>query len=198
MSIVHILQKRRACGPGFVQTLLPLNTCRRLFFTRQFCKSVSSLCTGQLESVHYSLYTKYATKRKKFLRESFEARLKTAALDHNLNVSRATLGKTLCPVCCAGPRLHPYVQNSNSTKQRQHAPWPSTKGLRNLKRLNLWQESSAALHRCCPMKLPTLKVIIVPIFKAVVFRRWESSPDDVHHTCWNRQPVPPPKVSSGP
>lgn len=45
--------------------------------------TVSSSCTGQLESVH-SLYTKYATKRKRFLRKCFEARLKTAALDHNL------------------------------------------------------------------------------------------------------------------
>lgn len=36
------------------------------------------------------LYTKYATKRKTCLRESFEARLKTAALDHNCNVNRAT------------------------------------------------------------------------------------------------------------
>lgn len=47
----------------------------------------SSLCTGQLESVH-SLYTKYATKRKKFLKESFEARRQAAALDHNVNANR--------------------------------------------------------------------------------------------------------------
>ncbi|KAL7392157.1 hypothetical protein ABVT39_020138 [Epinephelus coioides] len=38
--------------------------------------------SGNLESLH-SLYTKYATKRKKFLRESFEAWLCVAALDHN-------------------------------------------------------------------------------------------------------------------
>lgn len=31
---------------------------------------------------------KYATKRKKFLKESFEARLQAAALDHNLTANR--------------------------------------------------------------------------------------------------------------
>ena len=45
--------------------------------------------TGKLECLH-SLYTKYATKRKKFMRESFEARLRVAALDHNHNVMRET------------------------------------------------------------------------------------------------------------
>uniref|UniRef100_A0A3B4XFR6 Uncharacterized protein n=1 Tax=Seriola lalandi dorsalis TaxID=1841481 RepID=A0A3B4XFR6_SERLL len=45
--------------------------------------------TGQLESLH-SLYTKYATERKKFLRESLEARLHVAALDHNNHVDRET------------------------------------------------------------------------------------------------------------
>lgn len=50
-------------------------------------KTTQGIHTGQLESLH-SLYTKYATKRKKFLRESFEARLRVAALDHNNNVNR--------------------------------------------------------------------------------------------------------------
>uniref|UniRef100_A0A667WUU0 Uncharacterized protein n=1 Tax=Myripristis murdjan TaxID=586833 RepID=A0A667WUU0_9TELE len=50
-------------------------------------KNTKGIHTGQLESLH-SLYTKYATKRKKFLRESFEARLRVAALDHNSNVNR--------------------------------------------------------------------------------------------------------------
>ena len=36
----------------------------------------------------HSLYTKYATKRKKYSKESFEARLRVAALDHNSNVAR--------------------------------------------------------------------------------------------------------------
>ena len=43
--------------------------------------------TGRLECLH-SVYTKYATKRKKFLKESFQARLRVAALDHNHNVIR--------------------------------------------------------------------------------------------------------------
>lgn len=43
--------------------------------------------TGQLECVH-SLYTKYATKSKKFLWERLEACLCVAALDHNSNVNR--------------------------------------------------------------------------------------------------------------
>uniref|UniRef100_A0A667WS90 Uncharacterized protein n=1 Tax=Myripristis murdjan TaxID=586833 RepID=A0A667WS90_9TELE len=50
-------------------------------------KNTKGIHTGQLESLH-SLYTKYATKRKKFLRESFEARLRVAALDHNSSVNR--------------------------------------------------------------------------------------------------------------
>lgn len=49
---------------------------------------IFTLCRGQLESVR-SLYTNYATKRKKLHRGSFEARLRTAALDHNLNVNTA-------------------------------------------------------------------------------------------------------------
>lgn len=52
-------------------------------------KVTEGIHTGTLESLH-SLYTKYATKRKKFLRESFEARLRVAALDHNHNVIRET------------------------------------------------------------------------------------------------------------
>ncbi|KAL1252265.1 hypothetical protein QQF64_020061 [Cirrhinus molitorella] len=51
-------------------------------------KTTLGIHTGQLESLH-SLYTKYATKRKKFLRESLEARLRVAALDHN-NVNKET------------------------------------------------------------------------------------------------------------
>ncbi|KAK5916114.1 hypothetical protein CesoFtcFv8_001643 [Champsocephalus esox] len=38
--------------------------------------------TGELESIH-SLYTKYVPKHKKFTEESFQARLRLAALDHN-------------------------------------------------------------------------------------------------------------------
>uniref|UniRef100_A0A8C9Z2U6 Uncharacterized protein n=1 Tax=Sander lucioperca TaxID=283035 RepID=A0A8C9Z2U6_SANLU len=52
-------------------------------------KTTLGIQTGQLESLH-SLYTKYATKRKKFLRESLEARLRVAAMDHNSNVDRKT------------------------------------------------------------------------------------------------------------
>lgn len=52
-------------------------------------KTTLGIHTGQLESLH-SLYTKYATKRKKFLKESLEARLRVAALDHNSNVDRKT------------------------------------------------------------------------------------------------------------
>uniref|UniRef100_A0A8C9XCN1 Uncharacterized protein n=1 Tax=Sander lucioperca TaxID=283035 RepID=A0A8C9XCN1_SANLU len=52
-------------------------------------KTTLGIHTGQLESLH-SLYTKYATKRKKFLRESLEARLRVAAMDHNSNVDRKT------------------------------------------------------------------------------------------------------------
>ncbi|KAK5903895.1 hypothetical protein CgunFtcFv8_007639 [Champsocephalus gunnari] len=43
--------------------------------------------TGELESIH-SLYTKYVPKRKKFTEESFQARLRLAALDHNHNIDR--------------------------------------------------------------------------------------------------------------
>ncbi|KAG1953492.1 hypothetical protein F2P79_009997 [Pimephales promelas] len=43
--------------------------------------------TGELESVH-ALYNKYATKRKAFSYESFEARLRLAALDNNNNIER--------------------------------------------------------------------------------------------------------------
>ncbi len=50
-------------------------------------KTTEGIHTGQLKSLH-SLYTKYATKRKKFLRESIEAHLRVAALDHNCNVNR--------------------------------------------------------------------------------------------------------------
>lgn len=50
-------------------------------------KTCECVHTGQLESLH-SLYTKYATKRKKFLKESFEARLQIAAIDHNVNSNR--------------------------------------------------------------------------------------------------------------
>ncbi len=52
-------------------------------------KTTLGIHTGQLESLH-SLYTKYATKRKKFLREGLEARLRVVALDHNNNVNRET------------------------------------------------------------------------------------------------------------
>uniref|UniRef100_A0A672M0Q0 Uncharacterized protein n=1 Tax=Sinocyclocheilus grahami TaxID=75366 RepID=A0A672M0Q0_SINGR len=52
-------------------------------------KTTLGIHTGQLESLH-SLYTKYATKRKKFLRDSLEACLHVAALDHNNNVNRET------------------------------------------------------------------------------------------------------------
>lgn len=52
-------------------------------------KTTLGIHTGQLESLR-SLYTKYTTKRKNFLRESLEARLRVAALDHNSNVNRET------------------------------------------------------------------------------------------------------------
>ncbi|KAL7405317.1 hypothetical protein ABVT39_027152 [Epinephelus coioides] len=52
-------------------------------------KNTLGIHTGQLESIH-SLYTKYATKGKTFLRESLEACLLVAALDHNSNVNRET------------------------------------------------------------------------------------------------------------
>uniref|UniRef100_A0A8P4KB77 Uncharacterized protein n=1 Tax=Dicentrarchus labrax TaxID=13489 RepID=A0A8P4KB77_DICLA len=52
-------------------------------------KTTLGIHTGQLESLH-SLYTKYATKRKKFLKEGFEARLWVAALDHNGNMNGKT------------------------------------------------------------------------------------------------------------
>lgn len=55
-------------------------------------------------------------------------------------------GRTLCPVCDGAASIH--------AAQRQHTPWPGIKGLENLKRMNMWQESSAALSCCCPMKLP--------------------------------------------
>uniref|UniRef100_A0A673NC48 Uncharacterized protein n=1 Tax=Sinocyclocheilus rhinocerous TaxID=307959 RepID=A0A673NC48_9TELE len=57
-------------------------------------KTTLDIHTGQLESIH-SFYTKYATKRKKFLRESLEARLRVAALDHNNNVNNP-LTKLYC------------------------------------------------------------------------------------------------------
>ena len=52
-------------------------------------KTTLGIHAGQLESLH-CLYTKYATKRKKFLKESLEARLCVAALDHNSSVNRET------------------------------------------------------------------------------------------------------------
>lgn len=58
---------------------------------KQLLKKLESVTegihTGRLECLH-SVYTKYATKRKKFLKESFQARLRVAALDHNHNVIR--------------------------------------------------------------------------------------------------------------
>lgn len=52
-------------------------------------KTAEGIHTGTLESLH-SLYTEYATKRKKFLRETFEAFLRVASMDHNCNVNRDT------------------------------------------------------------------------------------------------------------
>lgn len=49
--------------------------------------------TGRLECLH-SVYTKYATKRKKYLKDSFQARLRVAALDHNNNVVREDATKS--------------------------------------------------------------------------------------------------------
>lgn len=50
-------------------------------------KVTACIHTGELESVH-SLYTKYVPKRKKFSRSGMQARLRLAALDHNLAVGR--------------------------------------------------------------------------------------------------------------
>uniref|UniRef100_A0A667WXQ4 Uncharacterized protein n=1 Tax=Myripristis murdjan TaxID=586833 RepID=A0A667WXQ4_9TELE len=66
-------------------------------------KTTKGIHTGQLESLH-SLYTKYATKRKKFLRESFEARLRVAALDHN-NTADLTLLISPVPICTVTSHL---------------------------------------------------------------------------------------------
>jgi len=56
---------------------------------KQLPKKLKKTTLG-IHTARDSLYTKYATKRKIFLRESLEARLRVAALDHNSNVDRKT------------------------------------------------------------------------------------------------------------
>ncbi|KAG1701362.1 HEAT repeat-containing protein 3 [Nymphon striatum] len=53
----------------------------------QLHKVTEGIHTGNLESIH-SLYNKYATKRLKFGSAAFKARLRLAALDHNMNAER--------------------------------------------------------------------------------------------------------------
>lgn len=40
--------------------------------------------------------------------------------------------------------------------------------------------------------------IIISVLKSVIFRGGENSPDGVDHTGWNRDPVLPSQMSSGP
>lgn len=107
------------------------------------CSCFLSLCTGQLESVH-SMYAKYATKRKKFFRESQAKASWTGAEPQRPQShykSRARPGAVHTPVfkrCRRKLRRAEKDQTfrkdivSFSTQHQRHTPWPSRKGLKPL------------------------------------------------------------------